>query len=365
MAQYFKTYCEMSSDDASRYLERQRQMASSVVTASGTHRRALREGEWACIDAKCAYINADRVSVCERCGKAKPRSKNRVGREIGKDAAEKSKGLFAAEDWACTKCGNVNWARRTACNICNAPKLGDLEVRTGYGGGYMDRQNVEYIEREDDEEFDEFGRKKKRRKLDNKIEEEQKITESEESAKYNERGSDEEKEKIKEMKIDTKEALSGDNDEEMEEEEEEEDENDADLDKYDLSADEFEVENLKAKIAARKAALASSTTEIQVRSESRCSSDCSCSCSGGECSCEESESEEERKRFNRDVEREKEKGDIRSKDRDSTRDKEKEKERDRERRDERERNRYGHSQCKENSPRRHHSSSVHRDKERR
>ncbi|VDN36038.1 unnamed protein product [Gongylonema pulchrum] len=161
----------MSSDDAARYLERQRQTASNVVSASGTHRRALREGEWACIDAKCAYINSDRVSMCERCGKAKPRSKNRVGREIGKDAAEKSKGLFAAEDWACTKCGNVNWARRTACNICNAPKLGDLEVRTGYGGGYMDRQNVEYIEREDDDEFDEFGRKKKRRKVDAKAEE--------------------------------------------------------------------------------------------------------------------------------------------------------------------------------------------------
>lgn len=93
----------MSSDEATRYLERQRQAASSVVTASNTHRRALREGEWACVDAKCAYINADRVTVCERCGKAKPRSKNRVGREIGKDAAEKSKGLFAAEDWACTK----------------------------------------------------------------------------------------------------------------------------------------------------------------------------------------------------------------------------------------------------------------------
>lgn len=35
----------------------------------------------------------------------------------------------------------------------------------------MDRQNVEYIEREDDEEFDEFGRKKKRRKVDNKTDE--------------------------------------------------------------------------------------------------------------------------------------------------------------------------------------------------
>uniref|UniRef100_A0A0R3RS19 Zinc finger Ran-binding domain-containing protein 2 n=1 Tax=Elaeophora elaphi TaxID=1147741 RepID=A0A0R3RS19_9BILA len=355
----------MSSDDASRYLERQRQMASNVVTAPSTHRRALRDGEWACIDAKCAYINADRVSICERCGKAKPRSKNRVGREIGKDAAEKSKGLFAAEDWACTKCGNVNWARRTACNICNAPKLGDLEVRTGYGGGYMDRQNVEYIEREDDEEFDEFGRKKKRRKVDNKAEEEQKITEIEECGKYNEGESEEGKGKIEEMGSDAKEAVSGDNDEE--EEEEEEDGNDADLDKYDLSADEFEVENLKAKIAARKAALASSLTETQIRSESRCSSDCSCSCSGGECSCEESESEEERKRSSRDVEREKEKGDTRCKDRDSIRDKEKEKERDRERRDERERNRYSQrsSQCKESSPRRYHSSSVHRDKDRR
>lgn len=57
------------------------------------------------------------------------------------------------------------------------------------------------------------------------------------------------------------------------EEEEEEDENDADLDKYDLSADEFEVENLKAKIAARKAALASSVTETQIRRESRYSSE--------------------------------------------------------------------------------------------
>lgn len=40
-------------------------------------------------------------------------------------------------------------------------------MRTGYGGGYMDRQDVEYIARDDDdEEFDEFGRKKKKKKLD-------------------------------------------------------------------------------------------------------------------------------------------------------------------------------------------------------
>jgi hypothetical protein len=39
-----------------------------------------------------------------------------MGVEIGKNAAEKSKGLFAAEDWQCSKCGNVNWARRGTCN---------------------------------------------------------------------------------------------------------------------------------------------------------------------------------------------------------------------------------------------------------
>lgn len=59
----------------------------------------------------------------------------------------------------------------------------------------------------------------------------------------------------------------------LKEEEEDDDENEADLDKYDLSADEFEVETLKAKIAARKAALASATNGSPPRSESKYSSE--------------------------------------------------------------------------------------------
>lgn len=42
----------------------------------------------------------------------------------------------------------------------------------------MDRQDVEYIEREDDEEFDEFGRKKKRRKLTEEVSNSQRRRES-------------------------------------------------------------------------------------------------------------------------------------------------------------------------------------------
>ncbi|KAK2550041.1 Zinc finger Ran-binding domain-containing protein 2 [Acropora cervicornis] len=85
-----------------------------------------------------------------------------TGSQIGKQAAAKSKGLFSADDWMCSKCGNVNWARRSDCNMCGHPKFSKVEQRTGYGGGYNEREGVEYIKRDDsDDEFDEFGRRRK------------------------------------------------------------------------------------------------------------------------------------------------------------------------------------------------------------
>lgn len=56
--------------------------------------------------------------------------------------------------------------------MCNAPKFGEVEERTGYGGGYNDRGVVEYKERrdDDDDEYDEFGRRKKKRRTDSKSE---------------------------------------------------------------------------------------------------------------------------------------------------------------------------------------------------
>jgi hypothetical protein len=67
---------------------------------------------------------------------------------IGKKVAEKSGGLFSPEDWMCKRllinyyyiknnflffcsCGNINWARRTTCNMCNMPKYQKAEARTG------------------------------------------------------------------------------------------------------------------------------------------------------------------------------------------------------------------------------------------
>ncbi|XP_012059961.1 PREDICTED: zinc finger Ran-binding domain-containing protein 2 [Atta cephalotes] len=192
------------------------------------NQRGVNDGDWVCPDSQCANINFARRNSCNRCGKDRGEcpKKKKLGQEIGKAAAEKSRGLFSADDWQCSKCGNVNWARRQQCNMCNAPKFGEIEERTGYGGGYNDRGVVEYKERRDeDDEYDEFGRRKKKRKLEKNSDDDSK------DSKYS---SPRSKSRDKEER-DEDEEEQEENEEEEDDEEEEEEEEDGDLSKYDLS----------------------------------------------------------------------------------------------------------------------------------
>ena len=52
---------------------------------------------------------------------------------------------------------------KVVSTVCNAPKVGDVEERTGLGGGFDERGKVEYNSHDsDNDEYDDFGRKKKK-----------------------------------------------------------------------------------------------------------------------------------------------------------------------------------------------------------
>ncbi|KAM4021482.1 zinc finger Ran-binding domain-containing protein 2 isoform 1-T1 [Anomaloglossus baeobatrachus] len=226
------------------------------------------DGDWICPDKKCGNVNFARRTSCNRCGREKTTDAKMMkagGTEIGKTLAEKSRGLFSANDWQCKTCGNVNWARRSECNMCNTPKYAKLEERTGYGGGFNERENVEYIEREEsDGEYDEFGRKKKKyrgkpssTKSGTKGEEKVSVAEEEEEGDEEE---DEEEGDLSKYKLD---------DDEDEDEDEDEDD-DGDLSKYNLASDEEDAsKNKKSARSRSKSPSSRSSTHTSSRSRSR------------------------------------------------------------------------------------------------
>ncbi|CAN6463447.1 unnamed protein product [Victoria cruziana] len=146
------------------------------------------DGDWMCPNTSCGNVNFAFRGVCNRCGTARPAGSSGTGtggggRGRGRGASDAGgrggrtvggpTGLFGPNDWPCPMCGNINWAKRTKCNICNTNKPGHNEggVRGGRGGGYkeLDEEEIEETKRrrreaeeDDGEMYDEFGNLKKK-----------------------------------------------------------------------------------------------------------------------------------------------------------------------------------------------------------
>ncbi|CAM6086054.1 unnamed protein product [Calypogeia fissa] len=152
------------------------------------------EGDWPCPNPSCANINFAFRGVCNRCGTARPSGGAGggggagSGRGRGRGAPDAARGrgpggppgLFGPNDWNCPMCGNINWAKRTKCNICNTTKPGHNEggVREGRAGGYKEfdeaeieetRRRRKELEEDDGEMYDEFGTLKKKFRLKAKL----------------------------------------------------------------------------------------------------------------------------------------------------------------------------------------------------
>ncbi|KAL3313600.1 G2/mitotic-specific cyclin-B3 [Cichlidogyrus casuarinus] len=109
-------------------------------------------------NCQCGNLNFSKRDVCNKCGTNRPVSlKNHKSKLISNNGN--------SGEWVCKSCGNHNWAKRLLCNICNASRNPKVEERTGYGGGFMEREeNVEYKDKRDsDDEYDDFGRIKRRK----------------------------------------------------------------------------------------------------------------------------------------------------------------------------------------------------------
>eukprot|EP00249_Psilotum_nudum_P017549 c26383_g1_i2 orf=630-2030(-) len=156
------------------------------------------EGDWLCPNPSCSNVNFAFRGVCNRCGTARPVGSSKtagggmgVGRGRGRrgDTSERGRGpsgppgLFGPNDWTCPMCGNINWAKRAKCNICNTTKPGLNEggVREGRAGGYKEYDQAEIeetkrrrreAEEDDGEMYDEFGNLKKKFRAKSKQNEE-------------------------------------------------------------------------------------------------------------------------------------------------------------------------------------------------
>lgn len=89
----------------------------------------FRAGDWNC--SSCGEHNYARRVRCYRCGQAAPEGIARPGRT--------SSAVQGPQDWTCPECGDLNFARRKYCRACDTPRPGGDRERGGRESGDRER----------------------------------------------------------------------------------------------------------------------------------------------------------------------------------------------------------------------------------
>eukprot|EP00929_Paragymnodinium_shiwhaense_P082322 TRINITY_DN43344_c0_g1_i1.p1 TRINITY_DN43344_c0_g1~~TRINITY_DN43344_c0_g1_i1.p1 ORF type:complete len:188 (+),score=41.04 TRINITY_DN43344_c0_g1_i1:143-706(+) len=130
--------------------------------------------DWKC--PGCKTLNFKKRQSCLACATPKPREVREPMTDWRSGKKDCTGNTHA--DWTCRLCGQFNFSSKRDCEKCGKPnpaansaalsRGGDPDARAGSGGGHFDRPDPEDNSarkeyNSDDEEYDEFGRKKKKK----------------------------------------------------------------------------------------------------------------------------------------------------------------------------------------------------------
>jgi len=100
-----------------------RRKPSENIKKSVAFKKMLKDkNNWEC--PNCKNLNFSKRIRCNRCHKNKPSGSNKEFVDTRKFVKNLGgpPGLFREGDWACSKCDNINFAKRQCCNRCGKEK---------------------------------------------------------------------------------------------------------------------------------------------------------------------------------------------------------------------------------------------------
>mmetsp|Transcript_57694 Transcript_57694/g.137254 ORF Transcript_57694/g.137254 Transcript_57694/m.137254 type:complete len:321 (+) Transcript_57694:76-1038(+) len=122
---------------------RSRSQQEMLPPARSSANQEMRPGDWFC--PACGDLVFAKHATCRRCNAPKPPESEEDSHPNARISApfadNGGRGQVAREgDWYCGQCGDLQFARNSACRKCGAPRSRPLSLSGGGGGGATSKQ---------------------------------------------------------------------------------------------------------------------------------------------------------------------------------------------------------------------------------